>query len=72
MPTQNSKNRAIQKYAKNHYSRVIIQVPIAAKEALTAKAAEQGVSINRYVLEAVEEKSGLKLTLDRSLPWIEK
>lgn len=57
-------------YGAEHYYRIAVQFPIEQRDALKAAAAEAGVSINRYILEAVEARSGLKLTLDNALPWI--
>lgn len=71
MSSQNSRNRATQNYVKRNYERVIVQVRAGAKEELMEKAKQAGVSLNRYVLEAVENRSGLSLTLDNTLPWIE-
>ena len=57
-------------YSAEHYYRIGVQFPVEQRDALKAAAAEAGVSINRYILEAVEARSGLKLTLDNALPWI--
>lgn len=69
MPKYESQNKALQNYAKQNYERLIIQVPKGMKDELKEQADAAGISINRYVLEAVEQRSGLKLTLDGVLPW---
>ena len=69
MPKYESQNKALQNYAKQNYERLIIQVPKGMKEEIKKQADAAGTSINRYVLEAVEQRSGLKLTLDGVLPW---
>lgn len=61
---------ATNEYARRNYDFVHIKIPKGAKDELKRVAAEQGVSMSRYILEAVEQRSGLKLTLDNGLPWI--
>ena len=56
--------RANQTYMKRAYDTKILQMPKGTLEQLNVKAAEAGVSVNRYILEAVEQRSGLHLTLD--------
>ncbi len=72
MPKYESTTRAITEYEKNNYERITLKVQAGAKDAIKAAADAAGVSINRYILEAVEQRSGLKLTLDNALPWIKK
>lgn len=59
-------------YIRRNYDRLQLVVPIGAREQIQKKAQEQGKSLNRYIMEAVEKESGLKLTLDNALPWIKK
>ncbi len=56
-------------YARRNYDRVHLIIPKGAKEQLKTIADEQGISVNRYILESVERRSGVKLTLDNALPW---
>lgn len=72
MPKYESQSRAITAYDKENYDRIIVKIKAGEKEKLKALAAAAGESLNRYILEAVEQRSGLKLTLDNALPWIEK
>ena len=65
-------SRAIHKYRSEKYDQVNVQVPTGCREQLKALAAAEGMSLNRYILEAVEQRSGLKLTLDGELPWKNK
>jgi predicted HicB family RNase H-like nuclease len=62
--------KSIKKYADVHYDMMSFRLPKGAKEQLKSCAAAAGVSVSRYILEAVEQRSGLKLTLDNALPWI--
>ena len=57
-------------YNRRNYDCVLVKLPKGAKDELKRAAAEQGVSLNRYILESVEARSGLKLTLDNTLPWL--
>ena len=72
MPKYESQSRAIAAYDKENYDRIIVKIKAGEKEKLKALAAAEGESLNRYILKAVEQRSGLKLTLDNALPWIEK
>lgn len=65
----NSKDAANAAYKQRAYDRVLLQVPKGTREQLRKVAEAAGVSVNRYILEAVEARSGLKLTLDNALPW---
>lgn len=58
-------------YKTENYYRYPLMMPKSGAEALKAKAAQEGVTLNRYILEAVEARSGLKLTLDNALPWMD-
>lgn len=63
-----SRNVANMRYAKANYYRLPLLIPIEARDALKRCADEAGMSMNRYILTAVEEKTGLKLTLDKEKP----
>ena len=63
MPTS---YKAINKYAKTNYDRIAVVVPKGSAEAIKAAAARENKSTNRYILEAIEAKSGLGLGLLRS------
>lgn len=67
-----AQNRALIKYAAEKYDQLRVIAPAGAKDQLKALAAAEGMSLNRYILEAVEQRSGLKLTLDGELPWKSK
>lgn len=63
---------ALKKYEAQKYDRKTLRFPKGSLEKLTALANADGVSLQRYMLLALEEKSGLKLTLDNALPWLKK
>lgn len=71
--TRNQKNQKnVQKYKSENYARVDVTIPRNKKPELKALADAAGVSLNRYILQAVEKVSGLSLTLDNELPQIKK
>ena len=59
-------------YTKRNYDRISVLIPKGALDKIKELAQAENKSVNRYILEAVEQKSGLKLTLDNALPWIKK
>lgn len=59
-------------YSDKNYDTFLLTMPRGAKEQLKAIAAEHGVSLSRLILESVESRTGLKLTLDNALPWLKK
>ena len=71
-PKTKTASQSTAEWHKKNYDAIIVSVQRGAKEQLKALAQDAGVSLNRYILEAVEARSGLKLTLDNALPWMEK
>ena len=67
MPTS---YKAINKYAKTNYDRIAVVVPKGSAEAIKAAAASENKSTNRYILEAIEAKSGLRWTARAALPQL--
>lgn len=67
----NSKDAANAAYKQRAYDRILVQMPKGTREKLKAVSDAAGMSVNRYILEAVEARSGLKLTLDNALPWMD-
>lgn len=71
--SRNQKNQKnVQKYKSENYARVDVTIPRDKKPELKALADATGVSLNRYILQAVEKVSGLSLTLDNELPQIKR
>ena len=56
--------KAINRYSKNNYDRLAVVVPKGSAEQIKAAAASENKSTNRYILEALEAKSGLRLAMD--------
>ena len=71
--SRNQKNQKnVQKYKSENYARVDVTIPRDKKPELKALSDAAGVSLNRYILQAVEKVSGLSLTLDNELPQIKR
>lgn len=48
--------KAVNKYIKNNYDQIMIRIPKGDRERYKAYAAEQGKSLNSFVIELIEEK----------------
>ena len=72
MPNKNKKvsNSAIMEYKKRKYDRIELVVAQGVKDQLRQLAAAAGVSVNRYILEAVEARAGVPVTLGEELEKI--
>ena len=55
---------------KKNYDRVSVVIPAGCRDRLRQLAEAAGVSVNRYILEAVEARAGVPLTLGDDLPQI--
>lgn len=62
--------KSVNEYNKRKYDRINVVVPVGARETLRELAREAGISVNRYILEAVEVRAGVPLTLGEDLPQI--
>ena len=62
--------QAVNDYIKNKYDRVSVVLPAGARAKLQQLAREAGISVNRYILEAVEARAGVPLALGADLPQI--
>ena len=67
MAKSSARVKANRKYMEKSYDRKMVYFPAGTMEQLNSAAAA-GVSLNRYILEAVEARSGIKLTLDGDFP----
>ena len=59
-----AQRRADSSYQKRAYDITAVKLPKGALEQIKALADAEGVSIAQYFREAVEQRSGLHLTLD--------
>ena len=69
MLNTSKQSEANNRFDAKKYDRVMTVFPKGTREQIRALAAAEGVSLSRYIVEAVEQRSGLKLTLDGVLPW---
>lgn len=64
----NYKNR----WDKERYDKFLLTLQKGTKEKIKKYAEAEGVSMNRYILEAISDRCGERLTLDKELPWKKK
>lgn len=56
MATSKAQQKAVQKYVKDKYDRIVLTMPKGNKEVIQAHAASHGVSVNSYINTAIDEK----------------
>lgn len=56
MATTKAGQRAVNKYVKNNYDRILLTTLKGGKETIHAAARAQGQSVNGYIKEAVKAK----------------
>lgn len=56
MAVSKAQQKAVQKYVKDKYDRVVLTMPKGKKEVLQAHAAHHGLSVNAYINAAIDEK----------------
>lgn len=56
MPASKAQQKAVSKYMKENYDVFQIRMPKGQKEVIKAAATARGMSVNGYILEAVNEK----------------
>ena len=56
MPVSEAQQRAVNKYLKNNLDDIKIRVKKGEKEKLKTIAEQQGLSLNAFVLSAIDEK----------------
>ncbi len=56
MAVSKAQQKAVQKYIKDKYDRVVLTMPKGKKEIVQAHAAQHGVSVNAYINTAINEK----------------
>ena len=68
MAVTNAQKKAVQKYVKDKYDRVVLTMPKGKKEGIKAHAEAQGESlnafINRAINEAMERDNGVSAVSD--------
>lgn len=56
MTASKAQQKAVQKYVKNNYDRVVLTMPKGKKEDIQDYALAVGMSMNAYINEAIDEK----------------
>lgn len=56
MAVSKAQQKAVQKYVKDKYDRVVLTMPKGKKETVQDHAAVQGMSMNAYINAAIDEK----------------
>ncbi len=55
MPVSKAQQRAVNKYVKDKYDRILLTMPKGQKEIIQAHAEAQGESVNGFINRAVDE-----------------
>lgn len=56
MAVSKAQQKAVQKYVKDKYDRVVLTMPKGKKEDVQVHAGRHGVSMNAYINAAIDEK----------------
>lgn len=56
MTVSKAQQKAVQKYVKDKYDRVVLTMPKGKKEVVQDHAARHGISVNAYINAAIDEK----------------
>lgn len=56
MTVSKAQQKAVQKYVKDKYDRVVLTMPKGKKEVVQAHSASHGISVNAYINAAIDEK----------------
>lgn len=56
MTVSKAQQKAVQKYVKDKYDRVVLTMPKGKKGIVQAHAACNGISVNAYINAAIDEK----------------
>lgn len=51
-----AQQRAVQKYVKTNYDRVMLTMPKGKREEIRICADAKGMSLNAYIMQAIDEK----------------
>lgn len=50
-----AQNKATQKYIKTHYDTIVLRIPKGKKEEYKAAAIKRGMSLNAFIINAIEK-----------------
>lgn len=57
MATTKAGQKAVNKYVRENYDKILVTVPKGAKETIKASAAAAGVSVNQYIKDAIAHRT---------------
>lgn len=59
MPTTKAGQRAVNKYMKENYDRINLTVPKGQKDIIKADASKYGLSVNQFIIQAIDQFRGV-------------
>lgn len=57
-PASKAQQKAVAKYESNNYDKILIRVPKGKRDEYRSYAEKQGMSLNGFIVDAVEERIG--------------
>ena len=61
MTVSKAQQKAVNKYVRENYDRINVNMPKGKKEEIQAHAAKLGMSLNAFINAAIDEKMGRQL-----------
>lgn len=55
MPVTKAQQRAVGKYEKENYDKVLLRLPKGNREKIKARAQQKGMSLNAYIVDLIEK-----------------
>ena len=55
MPVTKAQQRAVGKYEKENYDKVLLRLPQGNREKIKAHAQQKGMSLNAYIVDLIEK-----------------
>ena len=55
MPVTKAQQRAVGKYEKENYDKVLLRLPKGNREKIKAHAQQKGMSVNAYIVDLIEK-----------------
>ena len=55
MPVTKAQQRAVGKYEKENYDKVLLRLPKGNREKIRAHAQQKGMSLNAYIVDLIEK-----------------
>lgn len=58
MSVSEAQKKAVTKYTRENYDKILVTIPKGEREKIKAAAATAGMSMNAFIVEAIAEKIG--------------